>query len=95
MERGSKLQVPSRNIGPIGKLVNDWSVTSHGNKSVVTTNVSYRMRFGIMGALMDKLMVRRSLRKAIAQSQAGLKSYVETRESMATPTPVRTADKAA
>lgn len=94
-KEGHSYKYQVENIGPIGKLVNEWSVTSHGNKSVVTTNVSYRMRFGIMGALMDKLMVRRSLRKAMAESQAGLKSYVETREPMATPTPVRTADKAA
>ena len=90
--QGYKYQV--ENIGPIGKLVNEWSVTSDGENSVVTTNVSYRMKFGIMGALMDRLMVRRSIRKAMAQSQAGLKGYVETREPMAMPTPVMTAEKA-
>ena len=94
-KEGHSYKYQVENIGPIGKLVNEWSVTSDGNNSLVTTNVSYRMRFGIIGALMDKLMVRRSIRKAMAQSQAGLKSYVETREPMATPTPVGIADKAA
>ncbi len=90
---GYKYQV--ENIGPIGKLVNEWSVTSDGNNSVVTTIVSYRMKFGIMGALMDKLMVRRSIRKAMAQAQDGLKGYLETRKPMAMPTPVGTAKEAA
>jgi len=93
-KEGHSYKYQVENIGPIGKLVNEWSVTSHGNKSVVTTNVSYRMRFGIMGALMDKLMVRRSIRKAMAQAQDGLKGYVETREPIAMATPVGTAEKA-
>ncbi len=94
-KEGHSYKYQVENIGPIGKLVNEWSVTSDGNNSLVTTNVSYHMRFGIMGALMDRLIVRRSIRKAMAQGQAGLKGYVETRMAMAMPTPVRTADNAA
>ena len=77
---GTSYKYQVENIGPIGKLVNEWSVTSDGNKSLVTTNASYRMRFGIIGAIMDRLIVRRSIRKAIAQGQSGLKGYVETRK---------------
>ena len=92
---GHSYKYQVENIGPIGRLVNEWSVTSDGNKSVVITNVSYRMKFGIMGALMDRLVVRRSIRKAMAQGQAGLKGYVETREPMEMPNPVGTAEQAA
>ncbi len=94
-KEGHSYKYQVENIGPIGKLVNEWSVTPDGDNSLVTTNVSYHMRFGIMGALMDKLIVRRSIRKAMAQGQAGLKGYVETREPVAMPTPVKTADKTA
>ena len=94
-KEGHSYRYQVENIGPIGKLVNEWSVTSDGDNSLVTTSASYRMRFGIMGALMDRLMVRRSIRKAMAQSQGGLKVYVETREPMAMPTPVEAAENAA
>ncbi len=94
-KEGHSYKYQVENIGPIGKLVNEWSVTSDGDNSLVTTSASYRMRFGLLGALMDRLMVRRSIRKAMMQSQSGLKGYVETREPMAMPTPVRTAGEAA
>ena len=79
-KEGTSYKYQVENIGPIGKLVNEWSVTSDGNMSLVTTNAAYRMRFGIIGAFMDRLIVRRSIRKAMAQGQAGLKDYVETRK---------------
>ncbi len=94
-KEGHSYKYQVENIGPIGKLVNEWSVTSDGDRSLVTTSVSYNMRFGLLGALMDRLMVRRSIRKAMVQSQGGLKVYVESREREAMPTPVVTAEEAA
>lgn len=43
----------------------------------VSQELRYRMRFGVLGRVLDKLMVRRKLDQGISAVFAGLKAYVE------------------
>jgi carbon monoxide dehydrogenase subunit G len=45
--------------------------------TLVTQDLEYRMKFGLLGKLMDALMMRRKLDQGINDVFAGLKRYVE------------------
>lgn len=46
---------------------------------MVSQELSYKMKFGLLGALMDALMMRRKLDKGIAEIFDNLKRFVEAR----------------
>ncbi|MCH7998933.1 MAG: SRPBCC family protein [Chloroflexi bacterium] len=67
-------------VGPIKSLRNESSVRGDGDRTVVTFTLDYQMKFGPLGALLDKLVAGRQLGKAAALGLAGLKHHVETGE---------------
>lgn len=68
------------NVGPMKSVRNKCSVRGEGNRTVVTFTIDYQMKFGPLGALLDKLVAGRQLGKAAALGLAGLKHYLETGE---------------
>lgn len=60
----------------------EWAVRPDKHGSVVSISVRYRLKFGPIGALMDKLMVGPQFRKAMPNLLIGLKHYVETGEAI-------------
>ena len=49
-----------------------------GNATVVSQEMNYKLKFGPLGALMDRLMMRRKLGSIIAGIFENLKRYIET-----------------
>ena len=49
-----------------------------GGGTLVTQQMDYEMKFGVLGAILDRLFMRRLLDVTITQIFAGLKRYVET-----------------
>ena len=68
------------NVGPIKKAISTWAIRSDGSDVIVTTTIRFETKFGPLGALMDRLLIRRNIRNAMVQAQAGLKHNVETGE---------------
>lgn len=76
---------PPRAIG-LEVAVSTWPVVfmkwrteiqAEGRGTVVSQELSYKMKFGPLGALMDALMMRRKLDKGIAEVFDDLKRFVE------------------
>jgi hypothetical protein len=63
---------------PMKEVREAWGVQHSDNSSTVTTTVQYRMRLGAAGALADRLLVRRLVRREMRIGLEGLKRYVET-----------------
>ena len=53
-------------------------LTSDGNGTRVQQRLEYQVKFGLLGALLDRLVMRRKLDLAIGAVFDGLKRYVET-----------------
>ena len=65
-------------VGPISEWYSTWSVKPQGDKTLVYTELRYRVRFGPLGALMNALIMRRKLGQSLVNSLAGLKHHVKT-----------------
>ncbi len=63
--------------GPMRYVRNTWSVDAAGEGSIVTVETDFRVKFGLLGALMVP-MVGIMMRKQLKLSLAGLKYHVET-----------------
>lgn len=54
-----------------------FSLRPEGTSTVVTLTPDYLLRFGPLGHLLDRLLVRRTYRRGMAAALAGLKAHVE------------------
>jgi hypothetical protein len=65
------------------KDVHETWVTSHDNGlSTVATRVTYSMRLGILGNLVDWMLVRFVVRREMRAGLLGLKNYVESKSKL-------------
>lgn len=62
---------------PVHKLKHSYSFETVGNQTKVKQVMQYEMKFGLLGKLMDAMMVRKQSDKGIKKSFAGLKSFTE------------------
>lgn len=53
-------------------------LTDEGKTTLVSQEMSYKLKFGPLGALMDALMMRRKLGTGVRDVFSSLKRYVET-----------------
>jgi len=51
---------------------------SDGNQTIVKVAPDYELKFGLLGRVMDSLMVRRTYQKGMETLLAGLKSHIES-----------------
>ena len=66
-------------LGPLGVSYNRWTVEElNETSSEVTVELSYDVRFGVIGKLLHKVMMRRKLEQAFLQGLKALKTRVET-----------------
>ena len=72
--------VEAEGVGPIKSAASEFSIRREGEDTLATMTVNFQMKFGLIGALMDRLMVRRKISKQIHITLAGLKHHVETGE---------------
>jgi ligand-binding SRPBCC domain-containing protein len=75
-ERALGLEV-SESEWPIVYMRWRTDVTADGKGTLVAQDLEYEMKFGLLGRLMDALMMRRKLRQGVGEVFAGLKRYVE------------------
>lgn len=62
---------------PIHKLKHSYSFETVGDQTRVKQVMEYEMKFGVLGNIMDALMVRNQSDKGIKKFFAGLKSFIE------------------
>lgn len=62
---------------PIHKLKHSYSFIKVGGQTKVKQVMQYEMKFGLLGKMMDALMVRKQSDKGIKKFFAGLKSFTE------------------
>ena len=65
---------------PIERNVVEFSLRADGDGTIVSVSPDYQLKFGPIGALIDKLVAGRQLRKGMENLLAGLKYHVETGE---------------
>jgi hypothetical protein len=81
---GQRYRIETRGIRSLAILQSDWSVTPLGNQTLVRVTWDYRVKPGLLGVVLDRLILRRSLSAATTQMLAGLKHYVETGQGAST-----------
>ena len=63
---------------PVQRLKHSYTLTPDGSGTVVRQTMEYELKFGLVGKLMDAMMVRKKWVAGIRGFFAGLKDYVET-----------------
>ena len=63
---------------PIRSLKHSYSFDKIGNQTKVKQVMEYTIKFGLLGMLLDGLMIRKQSDSGIKKFFAGLKSYAET-----------------
>ena len=72
---------------PLKKNVVQFSLRADGSDTVVEVSPEYQLKFGALGAVMDRLAFNRQFRKGMTGLLTGLKYYVETGEEVANKVP--------
>lgn len=62
---------------PMKSLVHSYTLKKIGNQTEVSQVMTYTMKFGMIGKLMDTLMGKRQSDKQIKRFFKGLKEYIE------------------
>lgn len=62
---------------PIHQLRHTYSFESANDQTRVTQVMEYQVKFGILGKLLDKLMIRKQTDAGVKKFLSGLKSYTE------------------
>ncbi len=73
---------PLKKAPPFRNATGHFQLDSVGQKTRVALDINYTLRFGLLGRLLDALMVRPQFRKAVPELLLGLKHYVETGETV-------------
>lgn len=63
---------------PIKGLKHSYTFETEGNQTKVQQVMEYTVKFGLLGKLLDSLMIRKQSDAGIKKFFAGLKQYVET-----------------
>ena len=79
-DEGSRIRYDVEGVGPMKSMTSGFSLRREGKETLASMTVNFQMKFGIIGALMDRLMVRRKISKQVQITLAGLKHHVETGE---------------
>lgn len=62
---------------PVRQLKHSYTLTPDGSGTTVRQRMEYELKFGIIGQMMDAMMVRKKWNDGIQGFFAGLKRYVE------------------
>jgi len=66
-------------LGPLTQGVSRWTLAAEGqNKSSIKVEFAYDLRFGIMGKLLHKMVMRRKLETGLPDTLKALKERVES-----------------
>ena len=84
---GFKIDIYDSNF-PIKRNLIQFSVRADGDGTIVEVSPDYKFKFGLLGSVLDRLILGRQLRKGMAGLLAGLKYHVETGELVADKVPI-------
>jgi ligand-binding SRPBCC domain-containing protein len=62
---------------PISSLKHSYSFVEHGGQTIVKQVMVYRVKFGLLGKLLDALAIKKQFGSGIKKFFAGLKAYAE------------------
>ena len=62
---------------PVQSLKYTYTITGTGNQAKVRQEMTYKIKFGLFGKILDSLMIRRQYKKGIKIFLTGLKSFAE------------------
>jgi len=66
-------------LGPLTKGLSRWILTeSTANKTIITVEFGYELRFSLVGKLLHKLVMRRKLEAGLPETLQALKKRVES-----------------
>lgn len=74
---GFKIDIYESNL-PIKRNVVTFAIAESGGGTIVQVSPDYQLKFGPIGSLMDKLMVRRQFEESMERLLAGLRDHVES-----------------
>ena len=60
---GREFKYRATPVGPIGESISTWRVTPQGNRAVLYGDLEYKMRFGLLGALLNTLFMGRMMQQ--------------------------------
>ena len=83
---GFKIDIYDTNF-PLKRNVIQFSLHSEGGDTIVEVSPEYQLKFGVLGAVMDRLAFSRQFRQGIQGLLEGLKYHVETGEEVADRVP--------
>lgn len=67
---------------PLKDMRGTLAVKANGSGSIASMEISYQPKFGVAGALMDTMMIRRQYDKMLPSVLKGLKHHAETGEEV-------------
>ncbi len=70
------------NGGPLKRALGRFDLTSNGQGTIVSLTLSYELRLGPLGMLMDMLFARPQIAEAVWSTTRGLKHRVETGQAV-------------
>ncbi|MBS1689044.1 MAG: SRPBCC family protein [Bacteroidetes bacterium] len=62
---------------PISGLAHSYSFSTNGNNTIVRQVMKYEVKYGVLGKIMDWLMIKKQSDKGIKLFMSGLKNIVE------------------
>ncbi|MCH8829391.1 MAG: SRPBCC family protein [Planctomycetes bacterium] len=84
---GESLTFEVSAVGPVKKTVMTWSVRAENGRTIARVRSEMHTKFGVIGVVMDKLVMRRMFKTRMGQTLLGLKHHVETGEEIGTRLP--------
>ncbi len=58
----------------------EFSIKAYGNGTIVTVAPDYKLKYGLLGWLMNQIVVRQKFQKGMEDLLTGLKYHIETGE---------------
>ena len=74
-----KVNIYETNL-PLHRNVVKFSIEADGSGTIVTVAPDYALKYGLLGRLMNQIVVRRQFKKGMEDLLAGLKYHIETGE---------------
>ncbi len=74
-----KVNIYETNL-PLHRNVVEFSIEADGSGTIVTVAPDYALKYGLLGRLMNQIMVRRKFKKGMEDLLTGLKYHIETGE---------------
>ena len=74
-----KVDIYETNL-PLHRNVVEFSIAADGSGTIVTAAPDYALKYGLLGRLMNQIVVQRQFKKGMEDLLAGLKYHIETGE---------------